>query len=33
MIEPLDMFTWLTPGEVEVFELGALDEAKAWVTG
>jgi hypothetical protein len=27
------MFAWLTPGEVEVFEPEALDEAKAWVAG
>ena len=29
----IQMFTWLTPGEVEVFELDQLDEAKAWVAG
>jgi hypothetical protein len=25
------MFTWLTPGEVKLFGLDELDEAKAWV--
>ena len=25
------MFTWLTPGEVRVFGLDDLDDAKAWV--
>jgi hypothetical protein len=29
----IQMFTWLTPGEVEVFELDRLDDAKAWVAG
>ena len=29
----IHMFTWLTPGEVEVFELDQLDDAKAWVAG
>ena len=27
------MFTWLTPGEVEVFELEQLDEARDWAAG
>jgi hypothetical protein len=27
------MFAWMTPGEAKVFELGQLDEAKAWVAG
>ena len=27
----LHMFAWLTPGEVEVFELDKLEDAKAWV--
>ena len=27
------MFTWLTPGEVLVRDLGGLEEAKAWVAG
>jgi len=25
------LFAWMTPGEVEVFDLGQLDEAKSWV--
>ena len=25
------MFTWLTPGDVKLFGLDELDEAKAWV--
>ena len=29
----IHMFTWLTPGEVEVFELEQLDEARAWAAG
>jgi hypothetical protein len=27
----MHMFTWLTPGEVMIYELDRLDEAKAWV--
>jgi hypothetical protein len=27
------MFAWLTPGEVKIFELGDLEEAKGWVAG
>jgi len=27
----IHMFTWLTPGEVQVFELDQLEDAKAWV--
>ena len=27
----LHMFAWLTPGEVRLYELGGLDDAKAWV--
>lgn len=27
------MFAWLTPGEVKLYELDGLDEAKAWVAG
>jgi hypothetical protein len=27
----IHMFTWLTPGEVRVFELDRLDDAKGWV--
>jgi hypothetical protein len=27
------MFAWMTPGEVKIFELAQLDEAKAWVAG
>jgi hypothetical protein len=29
----LHMFAWLTPGEVKLFELDGLEEAKAWVAG
>ena len=29
----IHMFTWLTPGEVEVFELEQLDEARDWAAG
>jgi hypothetical protein len=25
------MFAWMTPGEVEVYELDQLEEAKNWV--
>jgi len=25
------LFAWMTPGEVEVFDLDQLDEAKSWV--
>jgi hypothetical protein len=28
----LRMFAWLTPGDVEVFELDQLEDAKAWVS-
>ena len=27
------LFTWLTPGEVMIFDLDGLEEAKGWVTG
>jgi SpoIIAA-like len=27
----LHMFAWLTPGEVRLYELGELEEAKTWV--
>ena len=27
------LFTWMTPGEVETFELGGFEQAKAWVAG
>jgi len=27
------MFAWMTPGEVKLFELGQLDEARTWVSG
>lgn len=27
------LFTWATPGEVKIFDLDGLEEAKAWVTG
>jgi hypothetical protein len=25
------LFTWMTPGEVKIFGLDGIDEAKAWV--
>jgi hypothetical protein len=28
-----DLFGWLMPGEVKVFEADELDEAKAWLVG
>jgi hypothetical protein len=27
------MFTWLTPGEVMIYELDGLEDAKRWVAG
>jgi SpoIIAA-like len=27
------LFTWLTPGEVRIFDLAGIEEAKGWVTG
>jgi hypothetical protein len=27
------LFTWMTPGEVRIFELDGLEEAKGWVAG
>src|SRR5262245_26858876 len=27
------LFSWITPGEVEVYELGQLEDAKSWVAG
>lgn len=27
------LFTWMTPGEVETFELDGFEQAKAWVAG
>jgi hypothetical protein len=27
----MHMFTWLTPGEVMIYGLDSLQEAKAWV--
>lgn len=29
----LHMFAWLTPGEVKLYELDGLEDAKAWVAG
>jgi hypothetical protein len=29
----LHMFGWLTPGEVKLYELDGLEDAKAWVAG
>jgi hypothetical protein len=29
----LHIFAWLTPGEVKLYELDGLEEAKAWVAG
>ena len=33
IIKAFHMFAWMAPGEVRTFELGELDQAKAWVTG
>lgn len=27
------LFTWMTPGEVKIFDLDGLEEAKSWVAG
>jgi hypothetical protein len=29
----LHMFAWLAPGEVKLYELGGLEDAKTWVAG
>jgi len=29
----VEMFTWLTPGEVRVFPLARLEDAREWVAG
>lgn len=29
----MHMFTWMTPGEVKIFQPSELEEAKAWVAG
>jgi hypothetical protein len=29
----MHLFTWLTPGEVMIGDLGSLEEAKTWVAG
>jgi hypothetical protein len=29
----LHMFAWLTPGEVKLYELDGLEDAKSWVAG
>jgi hypothetical protein len=31
IVKAINMFVWLTPGEVRVFELDKLEDAKAWV--
>jgi SpoIIAA-like len=31
IVKAIHMFDWLTPGEVRVFDLDRLDDAKAWV--
>jgi len=31
IVKAMHMFGWMTPGEVRVFELGQLEDAKAWV--
>jgi hypothetical protein len=33
IVKSIHMFAWLTPGEVRVFDLDGIDEAKAWVAG
>jgi hypothetical protein len=32
MAKAFDLFRWLIPGEQKIFGLGAIDEAKAWVS-
>lgn len=27
------LFVWMTPGEVRIFELSGIEEAKSWVSG
>jgi hypothetical protein len=27
----MQLFTWMTPGEVKIYRLDQFDEAKAWV--
>jgi hypothetical protein len=29
----MQMFAWMTPGEVMIYELDRSDDAKAWVAG
>ena len=29
----MHMFAWMTPGEVMIYDLDRLEEAKAWLTG
>jgi hypothetical protein len=31
--EAMRLFTWAMPGELEVFEMDGLDEARSWVAG
>lgn len=31
IVKAIHMFDWLTPGEVRVFELDQLEDAKSWV--
>jgi len=33
IVKSIHMFTWLMPGEVRVYDLDALEDAKAWVAG
>lgn len=32
MAKAFDLFRWLIPGEQKIFGLGAIDDAKAWVS-
>jgi hypothetical protein len=33
IVKSIHMFGWLTPGEVRVFELDGIEDAKTWVAG
>jgi hypothetical protein len=33
VVHAFRLFSWMTPGEVRTFDLGGLEEAKAWVAG
>ena len=33
VVHAFRLFAWMTPGEVKTFDLGGLEQAKAWVAG